>query len=55
MLPGIGFIRVGRSHIINFEYITMLDRKECTVTMVRDGETVTIKLPKHHLKVLDLI
>jgi len=55
MLPGNGFIRVGRSHIINFEYITLLDRKESSVTMVRDGETVTIKLPKHHLKVLDLI
>jgi two-component system, LytTR family, response regulator len=54
MLPGNGFIRVGRSHIINFEFITLLDRKESSVTMVRDGETVTIKLPKHHLKDLDI-
>lgn len=55
MLPGNGFIRVGRSHIINFEFITLLDRKESSVTMFRDGETVTIKLPKHHLKELDMI
>jgi len=55
MLPGNGFIRVGRSHIINFEFITLLDRKESSVTLVRDGETVTLKLPKHHLKDLDMI
>jgi two-component system, LytTR family, response regulator len=55
MLPGNGFIRVGRSHIINFEFITLIERKESTVTLVRDGETVTLKLPKHHLKDLDMI
>jgi two-component system LytT family response regulator len=55
MLPGNGFIRIGRSHIINFEFITILDRKESSVTLVREGETVTLKLPKHHLKDLDKI
>ena len=55
MLPGNGFIRVGRSHIVNFEFITLLDRKESSVTLVRDGESVTIKLPKHHLKDLEKI
>jgi two-component system LytT family response regulator len=54
-LPGNGFIRVGRSHIVNFEYITMLDRKESQVTLVREGESVTIKIPRQHLKDLDLI
>jgi two-component system LytT family response regulator len=54
MLPGIGFIRVGRSHIVNFEYITMLDRKDSSVTLFRDGESVTIKLPRHHLKDLEM-
>lgn len=54
MLPGNGFIRVGRSHIVNFEYITMLDRKDSTVTLVRDDESVTIKLPRHHLKDLEM-
>ena len=44
LLPGNGFIRVGRSYIINYEYITMLDRKENSVTLARDGESVTIKI-----------
>ncbi len=55
LLPGIGFIRIGRSHIVNFEYITMIDRKECQVTMVRENETVSIKLPRHLLKELDIL
>jgi two-component system LytT family response regulator len=55
MLPGKGFIRVGRSHIVNFEYITLLDRKESTVTLVRETETVTIKLPRQHLRDIDIL
>jgi two-component system LytT family response regulator len=54
MLPAKGFIRVGRSHIVNFEYITLLDRKESCVTLVRESESVTIKLPRQHLKDLDI-
>jgi len=54
MLPGNGFIRVGRSYIVNFEYVTMLDRKDSTVTLVKDEESVTIKLPRHHLKDLEI-
>ena len=55
LLPKRGFIRVGRSIIINFEYISMLDRKESQITLVRDGESATIKIPRQHLKVLDRI
>jgi two-component system LytT family response regulator len=55
MLPKNGFIRVGRSYIINFEYITMLDRKECTIVLVREGESATIKIPRQHLKDLDIL
>lgn len=54
-LPKTCFIRIGRSHIINYEYITMLDRKESTVTLNRDGESAKIKLPRQHLKDLDMI
>ncbi len=54
MLPGNGFIRVGRSYIINFEFITMLDRKNSSITLVREGESVIIKLPKPHLRVLEM-
>jgi DNA-binding LytR/AlgR family response regulator len=55
LLPMNGFIRVGRSYIVNFEYITMLDRKECTILLVHDGESVTVKIPRQHLKDLDII
>jgi DNA-binding LytR/AlgR family response regulator len=54
-LPLSGFIRVGRSLIINFEYITLLDRKSSTVTLVRDSESVIVKIPHQHLKDLDLL
>lgn len=55
ILPKNGFIRVGRSHIINFEYITMLDRKESTIILTRDSETVKVKIPRQHLKDLDIL
>jgi DNA-binding LytR/AlgR family response regulator len=51
LLTGNGFIRLGRSFIINFEYVTMLDRKESILTLVRNNESVKVKIPKHHLKV----
>jgi two-component system, LytTR family, response regulator len=53
-LPKNGFVRVGRSHIVNFEYITMLDRKESLLTLEREGDSVTIRIPRHHLKDLDV-
>jgi two-component system LytT family response regulator len=55
LLPENGFIRVGRSYIINYEYITMLDRKECTILLVREAESVKVKIPRHHLKDLDIL
>jgi two-component system LytT family response regulator len=55
LLPENGFIRVGRSYIVNYEYITMLDRKECTILLVREGESVSVKIPRHHLKDLDIL
>jgi two-component system, LytTR family, response regulator len=55
MLPRNGFIRVGRSYIVNIEYITLLDRKECSILLVRDGESVKVKIPRQHLKDLDIL
>lgn len=52
-LPRNGFIRVGRSYIVNFEYVTLLDRKDSKVTLQRLGEVVTITIPRHHLKDFD--
>ena len=54
-LPPSGFIRIGRSLIINFEYITLLDRKKSAITLVRDNESVTVKIPHQHLKDLDIM
>jgi two-component system, LytTR family, response regulator len=53
-LPSTGFIRIGRSLIINFEFITLLDRKKSSVTLVRDNESVTVKIPHQHMKDLDI-
>lgn len=55
MLPKNGFVRIGRSYIVNYEYITMLDRKECTILLVRDGESASVKIPKQHIKDLDIL
>jgi two-component system LytT family response regulator len=55
LLPGAGFIRIGRSHIVNFEYVTMIDRKECQVTLVKNNESAVVKLPRHLLKDLDIL
>jgi two-component system, LytTR family, response regulator len=54
-LPNNGFVRLGRSYIINFEYIIMLDRKGSHITLTRDGESATIKIPRHHIKYIDRI
>jgi two-component system LytT family response regulator len=55
LLPGTGFLRIGRSYIVNFEYITLLDRKESTILLVRNGESAKITIPRQHLKDLDII
>jgi two-component system LytT family response regulator len=52
-LPQNGFMRVGRSYIVNFEYVTILDRKDSKVTLQRHGEAVSITIPRHHLKDFD--
>lgn len=54
-LPDGVFIRIGRSLIINFEFITLLDRKKSTITLVRDNDSVTVKVPHQHLKDLDIM
>jgi two-component system LytT family response regulator len=54
-LSSSAFIRIGRSLIINFEYITLLDRKKSAITLVRDNESVIVKVPHQHLKDLDIM
>jgi two-component system LytT family response regulator len=55
LLPAHGFIRIGRSYIINFEYLNMLDRRESTITLVRDGYSVKLKISKRHIRDLDIL
>lgn len=55
LLPGKSFIRVGRSYIVNYEHISLLDRKECAISLANDGEIVKIKIPRQHLKDLDML
>lgn len=55
MLPESGFIRIGRSLILNIEHISQLDRRQSTITMVHMGESVTVKIPRNHLRELEMI
>jgi two-component system LytT family response regulator len=54
-LPESSFIRIGRSLILNLEHITQLDRRQSTVTLTHQGETVTVKIPRNHLRELEMI
>jgi two-component system LytT family response regulator len=54
-LPNKAFIRIGRSLIVNFEYITLLDRKKSSITLVRGNESVTVNISRQHMKDLDTI
>lgn len=55
LLSSSGFIRVGRSYLINIEYITVLDRKDSSIILERNGVPVKVKIPRHHLKDLESI
>lgn len=55
MLPENIFLRIGRSLIINLEFITHLDRKQSVLKLVSYDETVSVKVPRNHLKELDTI
>jgi two-component system, LytTR family, response regulator len=51
-LPRNSFIRLGRSLIINVNYITKLDRKTNQVTFEKNGRNYLIKISKAQLKEL---
>ncbi|MBK9391375.1 MAG: response regulator transcription factor [Bacteroidetes bacterium] len=55
MLPETSFLRIGRSLILNIEHITHLDRRQSIVTLVNQGESVSVKIPRNHLKELEMI
>ncbi len=55
MLPELSFLRIGRSLILNIEHITHLDRRQSAVKLVNQDDSAIVKLPRNHLKVLEMI
>jgi two-component system, LytTR family, response regulator len=53
LLPANAFIRLGRSLIVNYNYITLVDRRTRQVTFEKDGNTFTIKAPRLHLREIE--
>jgi two-component system, LytTR family, response regulator len=44
LLPSINFIRIGRSHIINADYLTKIDRKKHLIELNKEGEQFELQL-----------
>ena len=44
LLPSMSFIRLGRSHIINADYLTKIDRKKHMIELNKDGERFELHL-----------
>lgn len=53
LLPSNGFVRIGRSHIINTHYISEVDRKACEITFEKDGKRASLGLPVRMIRELD--
>ncbi len=53
LLPKNGFIRVGRSHIVNSHYIYKVDRKANEVTFEKHGKIFSLALSSRQIKELD--
>ena len=53
LLPQNGFIRLGRSHIINSHYIYKVDRKACEITFLVEGKQLSITVSVRQVKELD--
>lgn len=55
MLPRGNYFRIGRSYIINRDYLTVLNRKDSTLTLLHDGAEATIKIPRQYLTELETL
>jgi len=53
ILPGIGFLRLGRSLIINLTNVSRVDRKANQLTFEKDGQSWIIKVSKMQLRELE--
>jgi len=52
-LPKSGFVRLGRSLIVNFHYIIRVDRKTSQITFEKNNHTYPLKITKAQLKELE--
>ena len=48
-----GFIRLGRSLIINFKYLVRVERKQLQLTLEKDGQTFTLDVTRGQLRELE--
>jgi len=55
MLPRNGFVRLGRSLIINFTFVSSVDRKKKSLIFERAGKSLAIQLSSQQLKELEKI
>jgi two-component system, LytTR family, response regulator len=52
-LQGNGFIRIGRSLIINFKYLSSVDRKKSQLTFEKDGQYFLLDVSRLQLRELE--
>lgn len=53
LLPKNRFVRLGRSLIVNFNFISSIDRKKCKITFEKESATFTLTISKAQLKELE--
>ena len=53
ILVGNAFFRSSRSYILNLNYLTRVDRKNCVCHMEYPGATCNIKIPSQKIKILE--
>ena len=53
ILVGNAFFRASRSYILNLNYLTRVDRKNCVCHMEYPGATCNIKIPSQKIKILE--
>jgi two-component system, LytTR family, response regulator len=53
LLPRQRFVRIGRSYIINTQYVCSVDRKASEIMFEKDGQYISIHLPAGQIRELD--
>ncbi|NCD43474.1 MAG: response regulator transcription factor [Bacteroidia bacterium] len=53
ILPDNGYARLGRSLVVNLNYVAGFDRKQKTITLICDDLSITLSVPVKALKILE--